>query len=120
MNQPKLVARVERRALIDLPAYVMHDQRTGGRLDHIDPVRTQQNRVLVGSDNAARDVHAALTAIAAQNLEEELRGLRRTRGKKAAAKREAAGPKAPYDGKNTKPRTEILLSASPSYFRKEG
>lgn len=116
----KLVLRAQRRTLADLSGYASHQARSGGDLRHVDTSRTALNRVLVGSDHPARDMRAAIDCIALKNLNEEVEGLRKTRGKKAAAERLRKGPAQPWDGKNAKPWTELVLSASPGWFRNPG
>lgn len=120
LETPKLVLRVQRRTLEDIPGFAMHESRTGGNLRHVDPERTKRNRVLVGSGHPARDLFAAFKDLAATNFEEEVKALRKSRGKKAAASREAKGPQKPYDPKNNRPWTEVLVSASPQYFSPNG
>lgn len=124
MSEPhsssKLVLRAQRRTLADLSGYTAHQRRSGGNLSHVDASRTPLNRVLVGSDQPGQDMRAAIDAMAIANLSEEVEGLRKTRGKKAAAARLRQGPAQPWDAKNTKPWTEIVLSASPIWFRDPG
>ena len=110
----------ERGALEELEKLTHHLLRTGGDLSHIDPTRTQLNRAVVGTGNFSQDVHAAYAKIAAKNLANELPALRKSRGKKAAEKRAGEGPKVPYHHLNQKPWTEILITASPDYFRPNG
>ena len=116
----KLVLRAERRTLANLSGYASHQARSGGDLRHVDPARTALNRILVGSDSPARDMRAAIDCIALENLNEEVEGLRKTRGKKAANARLRKGPTQPWDAKNAKPWTELILSASPGWFRDPG
>ncbi len=114
------VARIERRTLNDLPGFAMHEARKGGDLSHIDSKRTQLNRILVGSKSPVRDVNQLLRALSQANFKEEVAALRKTRGKKVSEARAAKGPGLPYDPKNHRPVTEILLSASPEFFRPNG
>lgn len=116
----KLVLRAQRRTLADLSGYASHQARSGGDLRHVDATRTGQNRVLVGSAYPARDMRAAIDCIAFENLNEEVEGLRKTRGKKVAAARLRKGPAQPWDTKNAKPWTELVLTASPGWFRDPG
>lgn len=120
LKTPKLVLRVQRRTLEDIPGFAMHESRSGGNLRHVDPERTKNNRVLIGSGHPARDLFAAFKDLAVANLEEEVKALRKSRGKKAAAAREAKGPQKPFDPKNNRPWTEVLVSASPQYFSPNG
>lgn len=55
LKTPKLVLRVKRRTLEDIPGYAMHEARSGGNLRHVDPERTKNNRVLVGSSASGKD-----------------------------------------------------------------
>jgi hypothetical protein len=119
-SPPKLVLRAQRRTLADLSGYTAHQRRSGGDLSHVDVARTPLNRVLVGSDQSGQDIRTAINVIATENLNEEVKGLRKTRGKKAAAARQRKGPAQPWDVKNTKPWTEVVLSASPAWFRDPG
>jgi hypothetical protein len=116
----KLVFRAQRRTLADLSGYASHQARSGGDLRHVDASRTPLNRVLIGSDHPARDMHAAIDCIALENLSEEVEGLRKTRGKKASEARLKKGPVQPWDAKNAKPWTELILTASPGWFRDDG
>lgn len=116
----KLVLRAQRRTLADLSGYTTHQRRSGGDLSHVDAARTPLNRVLIGSDQPGQDIRTVINTMALENLNEEVKGLRKTRGKKAAAARLKKGPAQPWDAKNTKPWTEMVLSASPAWFRDPG
>lgn len=117
---PRLVLRVARRRLADLAGMTLHQSRSGGDLRHVDLARTRLNGVFVGSGNPGADVRSAIDAVSRQNLINEVAVLRATRGKKAAEKRLRLGPVDPWDAKNAAPWNELVLSASPEFFRAPG
>jgi hypothetical protein len=119
-EKPRLILRVKRRNLADLSGYAMHQRRSGGDRSHIDCSRTHLNRVLIGSNEPASDMWDLIRDIADENLREEVEALRKSRGKKASTTRMDKGPKDPWDSKNAKPWTDLILSASPQWFRPSG
>lgn len=119
-RNPKLIVRVKRRTFDELERLTHHINRTGGDLRRIDRSRSHLNQALDGTGHLSNDVHAGLARIAARNLKNELPALRKSRGKKQEAKRRAEGPKPPYHPRNNKPWTEILITASPEFFRPDG
>lgn len=116
MTSPKVVLRFERSTLARLNAMTAHEQRTGGDLRHIDAARTAENRVLVGSGDPGADVRERIAEMADANLSEEVAALKAKSQHKAARERLRAGPKDPWDPKQTRPLTRGVLSASPEWF----
>jgi len=118
-NPPRLVLRFERSGLGMVNAITAHELRTGGDLRHCDPARRSLNRVLVGSGNPGADIRATVASIAKENHAAEVAALRALRRHKDARAAEARGPGEPWDAKNDRPLTRVLLSASPGWFEED-
>jgi hypothetical protein len=99
-----------------LARYEMHATRKGGNLDHIDPIRSGSNRLLIGGSDWRAKLEQEIDAATAANLAAELEALRRRKRWKEIDQRLRQGKEPPWRASTGGPLREVILTAHRAWF----
>ncbi|WP_114011166.1 hypothetical protein [Cohaesibacter intestini] len=103
----------------DVADMVKHGKREIGDQSHCDPARRHLNRVLVGSNDIAKEIEAQEALLRLSNHTSNLEGTHKTRGANAAEQVMLAGAKPPWkESKNSQgPLREAIMTIHRDHFR---
>ena len=99
-----------------LAHYEMHAARRGGTLDHIDPERSGDNRLLIGKPDWRQNLEEEISAAAALNRAQELEALVRRKRAKEIQDRLNMGNQMPWRASAGGPLREVILTAHRDWF----
>lgn len=99
-----------------LPRFEMHGARRGGDTAHVDPARTPENRILIGTPDWRQQFDEVVAARTAQNFSEELEALKRRKRWKEIEVRLRRGREAPWRASSEGPLREVILTAGRKWF----
>lgn len=99
-----------------LARFEMHAARRGGDLSHVDPSKTAQNRVLIGSADWRKRLEKEIALARAENFAEELEALVRRKRAKERKARLLEGMRDPWRASDGGPLREVILTANRLWF----
>jgi len=103
----------------DVSGIIMHAERRGGDLSHIDFSRTKMNQDLVGGPEIASQIRREMTELAEYNFESNIAGLTALGRKKDLARAQKRGPRDPWisQKKCKSPLREGILTLHRDFFK---
>lgn len=103
----------------DVAGMIAHAERRIGDVSHCDPSRAHLNRILVGSNDIAAEIRVLELEMKLENHTSNIKGTKKSRGRKAALAAMNAGSKNPWleNTKSGPPLREFVLTVHRDHFR---